>query len=174
MWYHYKDSKLISIMNWDSLPEICHKWWEDTINDYNGKFKIEQKDLIFLADEYGNSITSLDDMCENGCICVMPHCHGHCGSKEGNADYLNYLEKAMEHLKAFIKENNLSNNDEEWTDEQRELYKQAKPPHWIETEEYLISLRKHLDFMRNVIIDEIKVNKGPKECIIYKESEAVR
>ena len=169
MWYHYKDSKLISIMNWDSLPAICHKWWEQA-QDYSDKkshfSNLKKEELIFCYDNL-RSLYSFDEYQS----CQMPYCLGHCDSSEYRELSLDDGDKKLNHYKAFRKKLGLKSYEEQLTDEQEELYRQERLPEFVDTKEYLESLRKHLNKCREMIIDDIKSKKWQGECIIYKESE---
>ena len=165
-WHHYKNNELIGVMDWDSLPEICHKWWEQA-QDYSDKkshfSNLKKEDLVFCYD----NLRSLDSFDEYQ-SCQMPYCLGHCDSSENRELNCDYLEKDWKLLKAFTKKNKFP-TDREWTDEQEELYRKERLPEWVDTKEYLDSLRKYLDDLRQNLIKH--PDKGYNEYIIYKERD---
>ena len=98
----------------------------------------------------------------------MPYCLRHCDSSENRELNCDYLEKDWKLLKAFTKKNKFP-TDREWTDEQEELYRKERLPEWVDTKEYLDSLRKYLDDLRQNLIKH--PDKGYNEYIIYKERD---
>lgn len=173
-WHHYKNNELIGVMDWDSLPDICHKWWEQA-QDYNDKkshfSNLKKEELVFCYD----NLRSLDSFDEYG-ACQMPYCLGHCDSSEYRELSLDYSNKKLNHYNAFRKKLGLKydwkkhpwNEWEELTDEQEELYRQEKLPEFADTKEYLALLRKYLNRCRDNIIGDIKMNQAYEEYIIYK------
>ena len=162
-WHHYKDNKLIGVMDWDSLPDICHKWWEQAQIPNNHFSKLKKEDLVFCYD----NLRVLDSFDEYD-SCQMPYCLAHCDTSENLELSSDYTIKQMNHGNKWAKEKygikyrDLS--DEQWI-EYKDKY---SLPHWTDTKEYLISLRKHLNKRRDMIIDDIESNQAYEEYIIYK------
>ena len=161
MWYHYKDSELIGIMKWDSLPAICHKWWEIFKEGRIGGAtkKLNKEEFIFIDEALVNT-DSFDTMQ----TCQMPYCMQFCDESHHNWDkydtdefYTDYGKDYQAFEDKWVK---LSKKDRKYM-----LASWA----FSETDEYLQHLRIYLDNLRQNLIKH--PDTGYNEYIIYKKGE---